>query len=105
MGLEIYWLEFAESKLNDIYDYYSEKANKKVAKKLILGIVNSTIKISNHPDVGPLEKSLSHRVEKFRFVVFKNYKIIYRTNEDLKRIEIFNVFDTRQDPLKLKQEV
>lgn len=32
MELKAYWLEFAENKLEDIYSYYSIKANKKVAK-------------------------------------------------------------------------
>lgn len=33
MALEVYWLELAESKLEDIYSYYSVKASEKVAKK------------------------------------------------------------------------
>jgi plasmid stabilization system protein ParE len=33
MELEVYWLELAENKLEDIYNYYSIKANKRVAEK------------------------------------------------------------------------
>lgn len=47
MGLEVYWLELAENKLEDIYSYYSVKASKRVAEKLITGIVDATIGIEN----------------------------------------------------------
>ncbi len=33
MGLEIFWSEFAKLKLKQIYQYYSLKATKTVAKK------------------------------------------------------------------------
>ena len=33
MELEVYWLELAENKLEDIYGYYLIKANKSVAEK------------------------------------------------------------------------
>lgn len=41
MGLKVYWLQFAEDKLNDIYSYYKVKAGKEVALKLVTGIVDS----------------------------------------------------------------
>ena len=52
MELEVYWLELAESKLEDIYSYYSVKASERVAKKLINGIVDSTIGIEKQPEIG-----------------------------------------------------
>lgn len=103
MELEVYWLELAENKLVDIYGYYSVRAGKRVAEKLITGIIETTIGIENHPEIGQVEVSLKHREEKFRYLVFKNYKIIYWINYDFKRIEIANVFDTRQDPEKVKE--
>jgi plasmid stabilization system protein ParE len=45
MELEVYWLELAENKLEDIYSYYSVKASKRVAKEVVNGIINSTIGI------------------------------------------------------------
>lgn len=105
MGIEIFWLGFAEAKLKDIYDYYSLNANKKVARKLISGVVTTTLKIENNPKIGPLEVRLSHRSERFRFLIFKHYKIIYFINEDFKRAEIVHVFDIRQDPIKINQEI
>ncbi|HEX9825482.1 MAG TPA: type II toxin-antitoxin system RelE/ParE family toxin [Flavobacteriaceae bacterium] len=103
MELEVYWLELAENKLEDIYIYYSFKASERVAKKLINGIVDSTIGIEKQPEIGQIEISLKHRKQEFRYLVFKNYKIVYWINYDFKRIEITNVFDTRQDPQKIKE--
>lgn len=103
MELEVYWLELAENKLENIYDYYSIKASKRVAQKLINEIVDTTIGIEKQPEIGQVEISLKHRKQEFRYLVFKNYKIVYWINYESKRIEIANVFDTRQDPLKINE--
>lgn len=103
MELEVYWLEFAENKLDDIYSYHSVKASEKVAAKLINGIVDSTIELEEHPEIGQIEITLKHRKQEFRYLVFKNYKIVYWINYEFKRIEISNVFDTRQDPQKINE--
>lgn len=103
MELEVYWLELAENKLEDIYCYYSVKANERVAKKLINGIVDSTISLEKQPEIGQIEINLTHRKQEFRYLVFKNYKIVYWVNLDFNRIEIANVFDTRQEPQKLNE--
>ena len=103
MELEVYWLELAENKLEDIYGYYLIKTNKRVAEKLVNGIVDSTIGIEKQPEIGQVEISLKHRKQEFRYLVFKNYKIVYWINYDFKRIEIANVFDTRQNPEKINE--
>ena len=101
MELEVYWLELAKSKLDDIYDYYTYKASRKTAKSLVDGIIDKTLQFVDQPFVGQIEENLNTRPEKFRYLIYKNYKIIYWVNTDKKRIEIANVFDTRQDPDKL----
>jgi plasmid stabilization system protein ParE len=103
MELEVYWLELAENKLEDIYNYYLIKASKGVAENLVNGIVDSTIGIEKQPEIGQVETSLKHREQEFRYLVFKNYKIVYWINYDFRRIEIANVFDTRQDPDKINE--
>lgn len=103
MGLDVYWLELAESKLEDIYSFYSIKASKKVAQKLINGIVDTTIGIEKQPEIGQTEICLNNRKQGFRYLVYKNYKIVYWVNYEFRRIEIANVFDTRQDPEKLEE--
>jgi len=103
MELEVYWLQLAEDKLNDIYNYYKIKAGKRIAQKLIGGIIDATIRLDKQPEIGQAEVSLAERKQQFRYLVFKNYKIVYWINYDFGRIETANVFDTRQDPEKIQE--
>ncbi len=41
--------------------------------------------------------------EEFRYLLFSNYKIIYYVNLELNRVEIVDLFDCRQEPLKIKR--
>jgi len=103
MGLEIYWLQLAEDKLDSIYSYFKIKAGKQIALKLINGIVDTTIDLEKQPKIGQIELSLSNRKQEFRYLVFKNYKIVYWINSDFNRIEIANVFDCRQNPENIQE--
>lgn len=103
MELDIFWTEFAKSKLQDIYDYYEIKThNKYVAIKLINSIVDHTIGLEKQPYIGQIEEFLLDRAQKFRYLVYKNYKILYWINDEKDRIEIVHIFDTRQDPTKIR---
>ena len=103
MELAVYWTRFAEDKLDDIYDYYESKAGTRIARKLISGIIDKTIGLDKNPHIGQKEELLSDRPQNFRYLVFKSYKIIYWINQNKNRIDIVNVFDTRQNPLKIKK--
>jgi len=102
MELAVYWTRFAENKLDDIYDYYESKAGTRIARNLISGIIDKTIGLDNNPHIGQKEEILSDRPQNFRYLIFKNYKIIYWINQNKNRIDIVNVFDTRQNPVKMK---
>ena len=58
MALNIIWSEFAETQLDEIYDYYEKKAGTKVAKKLVRGIINEPKKLINLPLIGQKEELL-----------------------------------------------
>ncbi len=103
MELTIFWLQLAEDKLEDIYTYYRLKAGKKVAHKIVNGIINLTVDLNKNPLIGQEEDNLSHRKQQFRYLIYKHYKIVYWINKDSNRIEIANVFDTRQEPTKLQE--
>lgn len=102
MGLTVFWAQIAEGKLEDIYRYYQLKASSKIAKKLINGIVDTTIDLEKNPSIGQIEELLFHRNEEFRYLVYKNYKIIYWINKAYGRVEIVTIFDCRQNPIKMK---
>lgn len=103
--MTVFWLDFAQNKLEDIHDYYCYKANKKIADKIVLDIINSTINLQKHPELGQIDPLLQERKEQFRFIIVSHHKIIYWINSAKKRIEIITVFDTRQNPQKLLETV
>lgn len=104
MELAIYWTLFAQNRVEEIFLYHKLEANIDTARKLTLGIINKTALLKSNPSIGQLEPLLSNRKEHFRYLVFKNYKIIYWHNKNQNRIEIVHVFDCRQNPTKMIEE-
>ncbi|MDD3722476.1 MAG: type II toxin-antitoxin system RelE/ParE family toxin [Lutibacter sp.] len=92
MGLKIYWTEFSEKELQHIFEYYKEKASSRIAKRLVDGIYNETFKLEKQPEIGQIEELIKEREQGHRYLVFKNYKIIYWLN----KTSITN-FDTKRN--------
>ena len=103
MELEIFWTDFSKKELKNIFDYYKEKASINVAKTIVTGITTEAKKLINQPTIGQEEELLENDSRKFRYLVCTHYKIIYWINLEKNRIEIFDVFDTRQSPIKMKR--
>lgn len=102
MANEILWSDFATESLNDIFDYYKLKANRKVANKIKRQILHSTRQLLKNPESGQIEYYLKGQKQNYRYLVNGNYKIIYRIEND--KIHINDVFDTRQNPTKILDE-
>ena len=103
MALIIIWSKFAETQLDEIYNYYKKKVSTKVAKKLVRGIINEPKKLIKSPLIGQKEELLKQRETEYRYLIFKNYKLIYSVDNQNGYIKIVDVFDTRQNPIKLKR--
>ena len=104
MGLKIYWTDFSKQELKEIYKYYKEKASSTVAKNLVIGITKEVEKLKNQQTIGQEEVLLENDSRDFRYLLYNNhYKIIYWVNIEENRIEIFDVFDTRQNSIKIKR--
>ncbi len=103
MILKIIWSEFAETQLDEIYKYYEKEAGSKIAKKLIKGIINEPKKLIKTPFIGQEEELLKQRKIEYRYLVFKNYKLIYSVDTENGFIKVADIFDTRQNPPKLKR--
>lgn len=103
MTLQIIWSEFAETQLDDIYEYYEKKASPRVAKELVSGIINESRKLIKSPLIGQVEEILKQRETEYRYLVFKNYKLIYAVDTENGFVKIADVFDARQNPPKLKR--
>ena len=105
MELKIYWTDFAKNELKKIYIYYKDIANAKTAKKITINITSKVKILVKQPKIGQYEQFLSKHKENFRYLVSdKNFKIIYWVNIEKGRIEIVDVFDTRQNPSKMIKE-
>lgn len=101
MGLIVYWTDFAKKELKNIFEYHKVKASVKIAKQITKEIVVKANELQSFPEIGVIEEFLQNRSQNFRYIIITNYKIIYWVNELEKRIEIVDVFDTRQNPIKM----
>jgi toxin ParE1/3/4 len=102
MELKIFWTEFSKNSLELVYKYYKKEAGVRIAKKIISDLFNEVQILRKQAKIGQIEELLIDREEEFRYLVFKNYKIIYWINHKKNQVEIVDVFDTRQNPVKLK---
>ncbi len=103
MELTVYWTEFAEDKLEDVFSYFIEKVSLRFAQQLVDEIIDRSLELATNPLMGQKEILLADRIQDFRYLVYKNYKIIYWVNIKRHRIEIVNLFDCRQNPQKMNE--
>jgi plasmid stabilization system protein ParE len=101
MELKIFWTDFSLNELENIYSYYKDAAGINIAKKIVLNIIDRVTILKKYPKIGQIEDLLLDREQEYRYLVVKNYKIIYWINEDKNWIEIIDIFDTRQYPGKM----
>ena len=103
MELTVFWTSFSKNELRKIFRYYKEKAGIRIAKSIVLELLFESSKLTSHPEIGQKEEFLITRKEEFRYLVVKNYKIIYWVNVQKNQVEIVDIFDTRQNPIKMKR--
>ncbi len=101
MEIKVFWTQTALNVLEDIFEYYKLKASLIVARKFVKEIVEASIVIQHSPKIVKREELLTGRKITYRFLVVKNYKIIYWI--EYPYIKIATVFNTRQNPEKLKK--
>ena len=103
MSFQIIWSDQAEIQLDRIFEYYSENASVRVAVNLIRKIIDEPNKLLEKPEISQREELLLDRESEYRYLVCKNYKIIYSVDSKAKLIKIADVFDSRQNPTKIKR--
>jgi len=97
MHREIIWSPLAEKDLGEILEYLSENWNQKLIFRFLSKIELITNQIAKIPNQYPI---INKKLRVRKCVVTKQNTLFYREAE--KRIEILRLFDTRQDPKKLK---
>lgn len=100
--MEIIWTDFAIENFKIIFDFYTVKANRKVAHQIRKQILTSTEQLIKHPNSGQKELHLEKLEKDYRYVLSGNYKIIYKVEDS--QIIISDVFDSRQNPDKMVDE-
>jgi plasmid stabilization system protein ParE len=103
MELKVFWTDFAKAELKVNFDNLKCIAGLKVAKNENSKIVLATLRLKNSPEIGQIEPNLRNRKNEFRYLVHQTYKIIYWVNSEKQQVEIIDIFDTRQNPTKLKR--
>lgn len=105
MEYEVIWSEFSEKQIDDIFNYYHQTSQSyQVALKIVTKILLAPDKLKNNPKIGQKEFLLDRSNVKYHYLVESNYKIIYSIDEAKCQIKIADVFDTRQNPEKIKRE-
>jgi plasmid stabilization system protein ParE len=101
MEMKVFWTQTALNDIENIFEYYKYKASPQTARKLVKEIVKAAFYIRKSPQIGKTEELLIERKFEYRFLVTGNYKIIYWIENNY--IKIATVFDTRQNPEKIKK--
>ncbi len=94
--IRILWDNQAKSDLKIIHDFIALKS-KQGAKNVIRDIVNQSKQI-HFGEQYQVDEILGFP---FRRIIVRNYKIIYKI-QSKSEIRILQIFDTRQNPSKLK---
>lgn len=98
---KVVWTEPAREDLQTIYDYYAE-ISPLIAERQVIRIVDATDLLeTGFEKMGQKEPLLKDYKYEYRYIVKDNYKIIYRVLSN--EIVIDMVFDTRQNPEKMKK--
>lgn len=99
---EIIWTEFAEWNLEQVYEYAISKSfSKATAHKTVKGIILRVEQLELYPKSGQIEPQLSGHKKQFRYLVYKNYKIIYFIENH--KVYITDVFHCKISPKKMKK--
>ena len=99
--MKVFWTRFALDSLSEIYYYYLKNVNVNIASNIRDSILSSTKQLEKYPQSGQTEELLMDLEEGHRYISRGNYKILYKTQN--KKVYITHVFDTRQNPEKIKR--
>ena len=96
---EVIWTKLSTNQLERAVKYIQKEQGTFYAKLVLNKILDSVIRLENHPKIGQVEPLLKHKKSEYRYLVVWSYKIIYRVG--LHKVVISRVFHTSQKPSKL----
>ena len=98
--MKVLWTKSALAAFHDIYEYHKEKVSITIAYKIRDIILAGAGQLEKHSYLGQIEELLKDMEGSHRYIVKDNYKIIYKIQTN--KIYITDVFDTLQNPEKIK---
>lgn len=98
--MKIQYTEQSLISLQESLDFISKDVSLEKLIEIRDQILDSTDILLKYPKLGKKEEYLEHLKLGHRRIIEGHYKIIYRT--DKKIIYITDIFDTRQEPKKMK---
>lgn len=100
--MKVFLSELAENKLLKLSDYILENWNLKIRDKFIEKLTEKIKQIYLQPESCPQSSEFKGL---YKCVVTKQTTLYYRISIELNEIEIITIFDTRQNPNKLKKDI
>lgn len=100
--MAIEWTELAAKDLKKIYQFYCKTTNREVAQKIKNEILNRSKDLKLGSEIGQIEELIKHLNQEHRYLISNHCKILYLPKNENGIIYITHVFDTRQNPKKLK---
>lgn len=100
--MKVFLSRLAESKLLKLSEYLLESWGLKTRDEFILKLNEKIEQIANYPNSCPESSEVENL---YQCVVTKQTTFYYRILADQQEIEVITVFDTRQNPDRLKKEV
>ena len=94
--MRIVWTKEAQEDLESIYRFWASK-NEPYSARLYNSLIDEAEVLRRFPEVGALERLLTHRPEQFRSLLAnKYYKLVYTVESD--NVVIHAVWDCRRNP-------
>lgn len=98
--MKLIYTNQALQSLKELLEFIVDESNIGQAQKVRDQILSKVDRLQDHPHMGQKEIYLEHLGLAHRRIVVSHYKIIYRIKGHA--LYITDIFDTRQDPSKMK---
>lgn len=103
VNLKLNWTIYARGELYRIFQYYRSTSNLGTAKSKVEQISEEVLILEKFPFIGQKEELLTNNEKHFRYFLYKNFKIIYYVDLEINLVEIVDIFNCKQEPLKIKR--
>jgi len=98
--MRLFYTEHSLASLQECLDFFSPEVSAEKVNEIRDRILAKADQLLEHPYMGQPEEYLAHLNKGHRRLIEGNYKIIYVVQGEM--IYITDIFDSRQDPAKMK---